>query len=209
MRQNKFYSELRLYARKVALRNDEAEDLLQTVLLAAIEAGRADISCINNRRWLMGALRKRAAFDARSAIRRRRREACATLVGDLKKETRVSAAEFVRTLSPNLRTTALLALTGHSRAEVAWLLRVSDAALRQRILQIKRRWADFDGRQVLEAGGLKGELAFGRIRQALLKVPQGDNLMLASHDPNGHLFRVSSQNGLPRQHRGISINKEE
>ena len=57
----------------MARRADEAEDLLQTILLAAVEAGRADLSCPDNRRWLQGALRKRAAFDARSAVRRRQR----------------------------------------------------------------------------------------------------------------------------------------
>ena len=200
MRKNKLYIELLQYACKVALRTDEAEDLLQTVLLAAIEAGRADMSCINNRRWLIGALRNRAAFDARSAVRRRRCETSFALLDDPQTGHSVSTTNFVRTLSPSLRTTALLALSGHTKAEVAWLLRISDSALRQRIVQIKRCWRHFDGRHLSELRGLKGGLAFGQIRQALLKAPRRDNLMLSSHDPSGHLFMVTSQKDLLRQH---------
>jgi len=209
MRKNKnqSYTQLLCYARKVARRIDEAEDLLQTILLAAVETGRADMSCIENRRWLMGALRKRAAFDARSAIRRRRREASATFLDDLQTGNEVSTADFVRTLPRSLRTVALLTLAGHTKAEVAWLLRVSDTALRQRIAQIKRRWRHFDGRHVSGLSSLKGELAFGRIRQALLQLSRRDNVILASHDPDGHLFMATSQNSLSRQHTGVSTIK--
>jgi len=203
------YTQLLHYARKVARRTDEAEDLLQTVLLAAVEAGRADMSCIENGRWLMGALRKRAAFDARSAVRRQRREASATLLQDLQTESDGTTADFVRTLPRSLRTTALLTLSGHTKAELAWLLRVPDTALRQRIAQIKRRWRHFDGSYVSGISSLKGELAFGQIREALLQLSRRDKVMLASHDPDGHLFMVSSQNKLLRQHKGESIIKEE
>ena len=68
------YVELLRQAQRASRRPDEAEDLLQAVLLSAIEAGRCDLSCPDNRRWLQGAIRKRAAFEARSAIRRRQRE---------------------------------------------------------------------------------------------------------------------------------------
>ena len=207
--QNPSYTQLLHYARKVARRTDEAEDLLQAILLAAVEAGRADMSCVENHRWLIGALRKRAAFDARSAVRRRKREASVTLLNDPQAGNEVSTADFVHTLPRSLRTTALLALAGHTKAEVAWLLRVRDTALRQRIAQIKRRWRQFDGRHVSGLSSLKGELAFGRIRQALLQMSRHNNVMLASHDPDGHLFMVSSQNKLSRQHKGVSIIKEE
>ncbi|MGF7006351.1 hypothetical protein [Aminobacter sp. BE322] len=67
-------TELLRQARRASRRADEAEDLLQTVLVAAVEAGRTDLNKPENRRWLEGALRHGAAFDARTAIRRRRRE---------------------------------------------------------------------------------------------------------------------------------------
>jgi len=213
MRNNKLYTDFLKYAHKVTLRTDEAEDLLQTALLAAIEAGRADMSCIKNRRWLIGTIRNRAAFDARTAVRRRAREASVAYLDNSPTESAISITEFVSTLPPSLKSTALLAWTGHTKAELTWLLRVSDSALRQRIVQIKRRWRDFDGRNISKFSGLRGGLAFGRIRKVLIqaqrKTPHNDKVALASHDPDGHLFMVSSQNDYSRQHRVISTEKEE
>ena len=209
MKNNKYYTELLRYAFKVAFNSDEAEDLLQTVLLSAIEKGRADMTCSINRRWLIGALRNQSAFYARSAVRRRNRESSITYINQLPSESSVSTTQFVNTLPPGLKTTTLLALTGHTKAEISWLLRVSDSALRQRIVQIKRRWRQFDGGSVLELKGLKEGLAYGRIRKALLQVPCRDQKTLASHDPDGHLFMVSSQKGTSRQHRVKSIQIEE
>lgn len=203
------YSQLLQYARKVTRHIDEAEDLLQSILLAAIEQGRTDLSCIHNRRWLYGALRKRAAFDARSAVRRQKREASVTLTDEPQDVNPVSPDGFVDTLPPSLKTTAQLALAGHTKAEIGWLLRVSDAALRQRIAQIKRRWRTYDGRDVSGISTLKGELAFGQIRQALLKMSRPNDAILASHDPDGHLFMVSSQNGRSRQPKGAPTNQKE
>lgn len=218
--QNPSYTELLFYARKVARHIDEAEDLLQAILLAAVEAGRTDLSCNNNRRWLFGALRKRAAFDARTAVRRQQREASSTLTLTEESAEQPQAdreepsSEFIQTLPPSLRSAALLALAGHTKAEIAWLLRISDTALRQRIAQIKRRWRQFDGKHVAGLSNLKGELAFGQIRQALLQMARFSDMrtasaILASHDPDGHLFVVSSQNNLSRQRKGVPTNKEE
>ena len=53
------YVELLRQARRLTRRADEAEDLLQTILLSAVEAGRSDLSSLENRRWLRGALRRR------------------------------------------------------------------------------------------------------------------------------------------------------
>lgn len=209
IRKDKHYIELLRYAHKLAWHADEAEDLLQTALLAAIETGRTDMACVDNRRWLVGAIRNQSAFHARSAIRRRKREASFAYLSDEQTQSEASTTSFVSTLPPSLKTTALLALTGHTKAEIAWLMRVSDAALRQRIVQIKRRWRQFDGSHVLELKGLKEGLAFGRIRQALLKLPCREHAMLASHDPDGHLFMLSSQNGPLRQPRMISTQKKE
>ncbi|WP_432286290.1 hypothetical protein SLT36_05910 [Aminobacter sp. BA135] len=44
------YAELLRKARRATRRADEAEDLLQTVLVAAVEAGRTDLSNVENRR---------------------------------------------------------------------------------------------------------------------------------------------------------------
>ena len=186
------YVELLRQAQRASRRPDEAEDLLQAVLLSAIEAGRSDLSCPDNRRWLQGAIRKRAAFEARTAIRRRQRETR----WQAEPATASSAQQgmprtFVEMLPAALRTTALLALTGHTRQEITWLLRLSDPALRQRIAEIRRRWRDAGGHRFEEIPGLDGTLHFGRIRRALLGPARRDGVLLASHDPDGHLFLVS------------------
>lgn len=189
---HRHYIEFLRQARRVTRRADEAEDLLQSALLAAIEAGRTDLSSADNRRWLVGALRKRALFDARSAVRRRRRETVISESEHTRGEADIVPRQFIAALTPRLRTTALLALTGHTKQEIGWLLRVSDTTLRQRIVQIKRRWREIDGEGFSGLPGLDGSLDFGRIRQALLKTIQGQHTALASHDPDGHLFVVNA-----------------
>ncbi len=207
--QNRSYTELLRYARQVTRRADEAEDLLQIVLLAAVEAGRADMTCADNRRWLLGALRKRALFDARSAIRRRRRESSVAVAETVLGNTEALPTHFISTLPPSLRTTALLALTGHTRVEIAWLQRLSNCSLRQRIMGIKLRWRDFDGHEFSEFPGLSGSLLFGRIRRVLLKPVRQSGAILASHDPDGNLFIICSQNDLARQQEKILTQKKE
>lgn len=185
------YAELLRHAQRASRRPDEAEDLLQAVLLSAIEAGRSDLSCPDNRRWLRGAIRKRAAFEARTAIRRRQREA-RWQTGPMTSVAHEDMPRaFIATLPAALKTTALLALTGHTRQEIAWLLHLSDAALRQRIAEIRRRWRDAGGNRIEEIPGLDGTLHFGRIRRALLGPARRNGVLLASHDPDGHLFLVS------------------
>jgi RNA polymerase sigma-70 factor (ECF subfamily) len=197
------YRDLLRYARKVSRRADEAEDLLQDILLAAVKAGRADMTLAANRRWLTGAMRKHAMFQARCAVRRRSREAAVVDVGSAQGEDEGCVGRFVQTLPPGLRTTALLALAGQTKPEIAWLLRLSDATLRQRIAQIRKRWRAAGMGDGVELSGLGGTLAFGRIRQGLLPATRQSDVVLASHDPDGHLFVVSSQNAGSRQPRGI------
>ncbi|MFK3866327.1 RNA polymerase sigma factor [Pseudoalteromonas rhizosphaerae] len=209
MKKSNYYTNLLHYAFKVTLHKEEAEDLLQTALLAAIEAKRSDLSCVNNRRWIIGVLRNQSTFNARSAARRKTREASVAYLRNMQTQSEVSPHHFVDTLPPSLKTTALLALTGHTKKEISWLLRASDMALRQRIVQIKRRWRLYDGGDIFELKGLIGELPFGQIRKALLKAPCRDDDTVASHDPDGHLFMVTSQNPLSRQHKLKSIKKEE
>lgn len=207
--QSRAYSKLLRYARQVSKRADEAEDLLQSVLLAAVEAERADMACADNCRWLFGALRKRALFDARSAIRRRRRETSVAFAENATNERESVSAHFILSLPPGLRTTALLALSGHTKAEIAWLLRLSDCALRQRINGIKRRWRGYNGHNFPEMPGLSGTLQFGQIRRALHKPVRHSGALLASHDPDGNLFILSSQKREARQQEHISTQKQE
>ncbi len=186
------FSQLLREAQRVARRRPEAEDLLQTVWLAAVEAGREDLSCAANRRWFVGALRRRAMFDARTAVRRRSREQRAALMDAHTGQSAEVPVWFVERLPPRLRTTALLVLTGHSKREILWLLRMNEPALRQRIADIRRRWRAEGGGSLDGVSGLSGPLDFGVIRRALLAPARSPGVVLASHDPDGHLFAASA-----------------
>jgi RNA polymerase sigma-70 factor (ECF subfamily) len=185
------FSQLLQEAQRAARRRPEAEDLFQTVWLAAVEAGREDLSCAANRRWFVGALRRRALFDARTAVRRRSRERAALMDAHTGESVEVPVW-FVERLPPKLRTTALLVLTGHSKREILWLLRTNEPALRQRIADIRRRWRAEGGGSLDGVSGLSGPLDFGIIRHALLPPARSPGVVLASHDPDGHLFIIST-----------------
>jgi DNA-directed RNA polymerase specialized sigma24 family protein len=186
------FSQLLREAQRAARSRSEAEDLFQTVWLAAVEAGREDLSCADNRRWFVGALRKHALFDARTAVRRRTREQRAALMDAYTGQRAEVPVWFVEQLPPKLRTTALLVLTGHSKREILWLLRMNEPALRQRIADIRRRWRAQGSSSLDGVSGLSGPLDFGIIRRALLPPARRPGVMLASHDPDGNLFVVST-----------------
>jgi DNA-directed RNA polymerase specialized sigma24 family protein len=198
------FADLHAQARRLARRPEEADDLLQSALLAALESGRTDLASPETRRWLSGVIRNRAAFDARTSARRRRRDSAWSedIVprseggsSRLRGET-AGAVATLPNLSPALRLTALLALSGHTRQEIGWLLNLSDTALRQRISQLKRALDQTPA----PGADPTGPFAFGRIRRALLGPARREHAFLASHDPDGHLFVVSrSHFPAPRQ----------
>lgn len=201
------FSDLHALARRVSRRADEADDLVQEALLIALEAGRTNLASPETRRWLAGVIRNRATFDARTSVRRKRRDTSWSESHRLEPahpEQRPQGASVegragdatLPSLPPSLRVTALLALSGHTRQEIGWLLNLSDTALRQRISQLKRA---LDNAPMPDANPT-GALAFGRIRRALLGPTRRPEAFLASHDPDGHLFVVSrSQISAPRQ----------
>ena len=204
------FSQLLREAQRAARGRTEAEDLFQTVWLAAVEAGREDLSCAANRRWFVGALRRRAVFDARTAIRRQTREQRAVLMDARTNESAEVPVWFVERLPPKLRTTALLVLTGHSKREILWLLRMNEPAWRQRIADIRRRWRAEGGGSLDGVSGLGGPLNFGIIRHALLTPARSPGVVLASHDHDGHLFVVStSRKAAARQLESSSNHLEE
>lgn len=202
MMDRKTYLRLLRGAQGRTRRAGEAEDLLQAALLCAVEAGRGDMSASENRRWLGGVLRNRALHEARSAARRRRREADYALDAAAEAEAGASAtdpADFIATLPPGLRTTALLVVTGHTKPEIAWLLDLSDVALRQRISELKRRCLQLGLRGAIGGRALQGDLPFGLLRRALIGVVRPAATEFGTHDPDGHLFVVSSQIDVARQ----------
>lgn len=201
------YPDLLRYARRVSKRPDEAEDILQSVLLAAVVHGRADLDDERNRRWLMGAIRKHALFVARCAARRRRRET--TLAG--RDRQHAEDSDFARLcagLPPALATTARLIGAGHSKQEILWLLRISDTAFRQRIVEIRRRLgtARFSADNI---SGLAGALQFGLIRRHLLRPVRHAGAFLASHDPDGHVFILGSASQIAHARQHGSATAEE
>ena len=201
------YCELLRLARRYSRRADEAEDLLQDALLAAVAAGRG-IDAAASRPWLAGVIRNRAAFAARGAARRARRETLWQSASPPVTDTAppaVALDEVLRDLPPAIKAVAALAFSGHSRREIAYLLRLSDTALRQRLSALKRqllaRGVPFPGGTI----GLRLELDYGRIRDALLPKLIREGGLFATHDPDGHLFVIArSQSAGPRQQTDAS-----
>lgn len=184
---------LRRMAVRYAGSPDDADDLVQDVLLAALEQGRAwdDAGSLA---WARGVLRRRAAFIARTEGRRRRREASyatEAVVATSPETTRKLPHDFIDTLPPALRTVALLANIGLGRAEITRLLGITDAAMRQRITKLRRAWRSFGGApEVSELPrGFPASAPRRSLAAGLAKLPYG---RFAFQDPDGHPVYVAA-----------------
>jgi hypothetical protein len=69
---------------------------------------------------------------------------------------------------------------------------MNEPALRQRIADIRRRWRTEGDGWLDGVSGLSGPLNFGVIRRALLPPARKPGIVLASHDPDGHLFAIGT-----------------
>ncbi len=193
------YRQLRAQALRLTRRADDADDLVQNALLAALEADRADPA------WLAGVLRHQAAMTARTAVRRRRREQQAAVDG-------VDAAEQVATaqpatvslpwlaqLPPAARRVAVLALHGLSADEIRWILRIEATAFRQRLTRIRKVLGELSPEARAESLALAYvrdpartvDLQFGLVRRAL-KAAMRAGEGLGTHDDDGHLMVIST-----------------
>lgn len=198
---------LRAVARRHARTPDEADDLVQQALLAAVESGRTDFSSGQTRAWLSGVIRNRSRMEARSAGRRRMRETAWQAEGGAPETGEAAGLPDVSGLPRSLRLVALLAFAGATRPEIAWLLGLSDTALRQRISQLKRALAGLP--QTKEAQALQGALPYGVLRRSMIDRLKRRGGFLASHDPDGHLFVLaSSQKPGVRQQESEPTEKE-
>jgi DNA-directed RNA polymerase specialized sigma24 family protein len=166
--------------------HDEADDLVQDLLLAALEQQRA-WDGPRFLAWARGVLRRRALFIARTEGRRRRREAAYAAHPVPAQDTvQRLPQQFIETLAPSLRIVALLANVGLGRAEIESLLGISDTALRQRISSLRRAWRSVGVTQEMD------ELPRGyprldgpqrrSLKTSLTKLPGG---RLAIADPDG------------------------
>jgi hypothetical protein len=109
-------------------------------------------------------------------------------------------SDVLADLPPALRAVAALALAGQTRREIAYLLRLSDTALRQRLSALRRVLGSRGVAMPEGLPGLGGTLDYGRIRDTLLPLLLREGGMVAAHDPDGHLFVIrGSQNRSPRQ----------
>jgi DNA-directed RNA polymerase specialized sigma24 family protein len=188
---------LRVAARRHARLADEAEDLLQDALLAAVRVGRADLASTDNLRWLHGTIRQLGTMHARAAVRRLTREsawsaeqlASADDAPDVW-TARVPEAWRQHPAIATLRLVALLALAGHDREEIAWLLGLGPVALRQRISTLRKRLRHSASDPSAAEPASADDLPVGLIRRALLPVVRSTG-GLGVADPDGHLLSVS------------------
>jgi DNA-directed RNA polymerase specialized sigma24 family protein len=187
------YRDLRRQARHLSRTVDEAEDLVQDTLLAALQAGRSDAA------WLAGTLRRQAAMQIRTAVRRRRREQAIIDEGADAIEPELAGARWqpetlLQRLPPAARRLATLALHGLNAEEVRWILGITDTAFRQRLTSIRKTLERLPGAPTMDLAGeradsaMRGnELQFGLMRRAL-KAALQDNSGLGTHDVDGHLI---------------------
>lgn len=172
------YRQLRHLAAGLTRNEAEVDDLVQDVLLAALQAGRSDIA------WLTGVIRNQAAMHVRSAVRRRRREHAAanaeTAAGA--PPLAADAGALLARLPPAARRVATLALHGLSADEIRWILAVTPAAFRQRLTSIRKALGTLPPE-------LQSEAQFGLVRRAL-KAALGGRPGLATHDADGHLLVI-------------------
>lgn len=195
------YRSLLHLARRHSRHADEAEDLVQEALLAAVAAGR-DVAAPANRAWLAGTIRNRAAFAARTAVRRRQRDTAwqTDSSPDAATAPAEGMARLLEGLPPSTKSVAALAFSGHSRFEIRYLLQISDTALRQRLTALKRELRARGVDLPPTTPGLSLDLDYGLIRDSLFGKLVREGGLFASHDPDGHLFVVRrSQNGPARQ----------
>lgn len=184
-------AQLRAVARRQGCDAGAAEDMVQEALLAAVLAGRTDFDSAETARWLTGTVRNRVRMATRSATRRRRRERQWQPEPPATPDQKTDVAALLAALPPSLRALAALTLSGHNRREIGWLLGIPDAALRQRISQLKRRIVQAGLALPADLPGLGLDLAYGRIRDALLPSLLRHGGLFASHDPDGHLFVIA------------------
>jgi RNA polymerase sigma-70 factor (ECF subfamily) len=186
----------------------EAEDLVQDVLLSAIVKDRdfGDPSFLS---WASGAIRNRAKFAARTAVRRKRREHTYAVELEPTAQSLPRFPDtFIISLPRSRRVVALLINLGMGRREIAYLLGLSDIAMRQRIAGVRRAFAQFGGEA--EGGPDATRQANGLARRALkTSLPRRGQRRFAVRDPDGTPIFFSSQQSRfwPRRQQ-ISVSRE-
>lgn len=180
------YSELLRAARRWTKSPEQARDLVQTALAEALVRGFGDWDTVERRGWLHGVIRRRAAFEARSEARRRRREHAWQLDSDHSPQLAWAwTPQFLSILTPSVRAVALLIQAGLCADEARSVLRLTGVAFRQRLSAL-RRALKREPDATVPANGPKGP-GLGPRRPEILRTLRYRPLWaVASHDPDGH-----------------------
>ncbi len=179
----------------------DAGDLVQTIFLYALEHGLPDLGAHERRAWLRGALRRRAAFEARLAARRHAREQRwqdAHASADSPRPWRFSS-EFLASLQPSVRALAALASADLDSGEIRSVLRLSATAFRKRLSVLRRFVADAAQSGLTVVAKRDAVYALGPARAGLIEsLRRRPQAVLASHDPDGHplIFAVRGKSAL-------------
>lgn len=166
----------------------EAGDLVQTIFLYALERGVTDLDALERRAWLRGALRRRAAFEARLAARRRKREGRwrDAHASESQSPWRFSP-EFLADLQPSIRAVAALASADLDASEIRSVLRLSATAFRKRLSVLRRFLAEAAQSGLTVVAKRDTVYALGPARAGLIEsLRRRPQAVLASHDPDGH-----------------------
>ena len=187
-------------AERLARRSEEADDLVQDALLAALNQKR-DWDEKRFLAWASGVIRHRAMFLARTAGRRRRRDTnyAVETTSPAPPHARLPT-QFIDSLPPSLQTIALLANAGLGRVEIAHLLGISDAALRKRISDLRRAWRESGAEPDLSLPVPQHRPPCGLLRRslrsALQKLPAA---RFAIADPDGHEIFLGCAHKIPNR----------
>jgi DNA-directed RNA polymerase specialized sigma24 family protein len=170
---------------------EQARDLAHDVLLDAIARGAADLSTLDRRAWLRGALRKHAAFQARTAVRGRSREtrwqAMAEAHTSPEPEPWRFTPELLDKLSPALRVLAALAAAELEPREIRSVLRLSDTAFRKRLSELRRAVREATSAGIAVVCRPPAAYSLGAARaELLINLKAHPTWAVASHDPDGH-----------------------
>jgi DNA-directed RNA polymerase specialized sigma24 family protein len=194
---------LRAVAARHARVEHEIDDVVQDILLAAIAEGRS-LADPTFMAWASGAVRLHSRFLARTAGRRQRRERAFAAPRPIRQEPlRRLPRTFVDSLPPGRRLLALLINLGMGRQEIAYLLGITDVAMRQRLAGLRKAMADADIRPTF-AMERQADSPDGLLRRALKSsLPPRPVRQFAVRDPDGLTILISGDHvSAPRGNKG-------
>lgn len=177
-------------AERHSRRRSDAEDLLQEALLAAVQAGRDDLSLEQNRHWFSGVLRMRAAMIGRTEGRRKRRER-ANRSSSVVDVSEPAGRPVLPDLPKSERSVAALLVHGMTREEIVCVLGLSPAAFRQRLTSLRRSLRSMPAPDP-GTRPAPSDLDLGLLRRALVACLRS-HPGVGTHDPDGHLIVITTR----------------